>query len=307
MNEVNTIPGSLSHYLWIDPRLSFTSLLLDLLTEAIARPRPRTRRPARTDRSCELQGPSPASSDERQFGTRAARDELPDEVVGPWRGDLPRLEKLNWSYLFWPSVLTVVVLAGCVAVFVLWSSAPTFMAWVLLAFGVCVFVYFAARYIGWRTKSFVVTSQRIVYRTGALRRTGREIPIGRVQDVTYHQTVVERIVRAGSLTVESAGRHGQDPFPDITRPAEVQSLINRVVAQATGGFAVAQVCGVTAPATAAPPVGTPPVAESPPITDPTPRDPSRHHRSSKRCHVPRRRRPSASSLASWRSFTSTGS
>jgi len=181
----------------------------------------------------------------------------------------------NWSYLFWPSDLTVVVLAGCVAVFVLWSSAPAFMAWVLLAFGVCVFVYFAARYIGWRTKSFVVTSQRIVYRTGALRRTGREIPIGRVQDVTYHQTVVERIVRAGSLTVESAGRHGQDPFPDITRPAEVQSLINRVVAQATGGFAVAQSpAGVTAPATAAPPVGTPPVAESPPITDPTPRVPA---------------------------------
>jgi D-alanine-D-alanine ligase len=38
INEVNTIPGSLSHYLWIEPRLSFTSQLLDLLTEATARP-----------------------------------------------------------------------------------------------------------------------------------------------------------------------------------------------------------------------------------------------------------------------------
>jgi D-alanine-D-alanine ligase len=38
VNEVNTIPGSLSHYLWIDPRLPFTTLLLDLLAEAIARP-----------------------------------------------------------------------------------------------------------------------------------------------------------------------------------------------------------------------------------------------------------------------------
>ena len=181
----------------------------------------------------------------------------------------------NWSYLFWPSVFTVIVLAGCVAVFVLWASAPAFMAWVLLALGVCALVYFAARYIGWRTKSFVVTSQRIVYRTGAVRRTGREIPIGRVQDVTYHQTVVERIVRAGSLTVESAGRQGQDTFPDISRPAEVQSLINRVVAQAAGGFLAAQgPAAVPAPATAAPAVGTPRVAESPPITDPTPRVPA---------------------------------
>jgi D-alanine-D-alanine ligase len=38
INEINTIPGSLSHYLWIDPRLAFTSLLLDLLAEATARP-----------------------------------------------------------------------------------------------------------------------------------------------------------------------------------------------------------------------------------------------------------------------------
>jgi D-alanine-D-alanine ligase len=38
INEINTIPGSLAHYLWIDPRLALTSLLLDLLTEAVARP-----------------------------------------------------------------------------------------------------------------------------------------------------------------------------------------------------------------------------------------------------------------------------
>jgi D-alanine-D-alanine ligase len=38
INEINTIPGSLSHYLWIDPRLALTSQLLDLLREASARP-----------------------------------------------------------------------------------------------------------------------------------------------------------------------------------------------------------------------------------------------------------------------------
>lgn len=38
LNEVNTIPGSLARYLWIDPPLPFAKLLLDLLGEAIARP-----------------------------------------------------------------------------------------------------------------------------------------------------------------------------------------------------------------------------------------------------------------------------
>ncbi|MGH9295893.1 MAG: hypothetical protein ACRD0B_11225, partial [Acidimicrobiales bacterium] len=38
VNEVNTIPGSLARHLWIDPPVPFTSLLIDLLGEAIARP-----------------------------------------------------------------------------------------------------------------------------------------------------------------------------------------------------------------------------------------------------------------------------
>jgi D-alanine-D-alanine ligase len=38
VNEINTIPGSLARYLWIDPPLSFAGLLGDLLAEAAARP-----------------------------------------------------------------------------------------------------------------------------------------------------------------------------------------------------------------------------------------------------------------------------
>jgi D-alanine-D-alanine ligase len=38
VNEVNTIPGSLARYLWIEPRLAFDSLMVDLLTEAVECP-----------------------------------------------------------------------------------------------------------------------------------------------------------------------------------------------------------------------------------------------------------------------------
>ena len=72
----------------------------------------------------------------------------------------------HWSCSFGPRSLTVVVFAGCIAVVVLWPSAPIWMAWVLLGFGLAALVNFLARYLSWSTKSFVVTSQRIVYRTG---------------------------------------------------------------------------------------------------------------------------------------------
>jgi D-alanine-D-alanine ligase len=38
VNEINTIPGSLSKYLFVDPPLSFSALLNDLIAEAIERP-----------------------------------------------------------------------------------------------------------------------------------------------------------------------------------------------------------------------------------------------------------------------------
>lgn len=38
VNEVNTVPGSLSKYLWVDPEVPFTRLLRDLLEEAVRRP-----------------------------------------------------------------------------------------------------------------------------------------------------------------------------------------------------------------------------------------------------------------------------
>ncbi len=38
VNEINTIPGSLARYLWIEPEISFSRLLADLLDEAVRRP-----------------------------------------------------------------------------------------------------------------------------------------------------------------------------------------------------------------------------------------------------------------------------
>ncbi len=38
VNEINTIPGSLARYLWVDPEIPFSRLLADLLEEAVRRP-----------------------------------------------------------------------------------------------------------------------------------------------------------------------------------------------------------------------------------------------------------------------------
>ncbi len=136
----------------------------------------------------------------------------------------------NWSLLVRPILVAVLVLAGLVVILVLTADKlPVWVAGVFAAAFLADLVYVLVRYLSWRSKLLVITTNRVVYRSGVLSRQGREIPLDRIQDVLYRQSFFERIVGAGSLTIESAGEHGQEPFPDVARPERVQSLINQLI------------------------------------------------------------------------------
>jgi uncharacterized membrane protein YdbT with pleckstrin-like domain len=136
----------------------------------------------------------------------------------------------NWSLMAGPVLLGVLVLAALVVILVLTANKlPVWVGVVLLAVFLLDIGYVLARYIIWRATLLVITSDRVIYRTGVVTRRGREIPMNRVQDVSFSQSLFERMVGAGSLTVESAGEHGQEPFPDIAHPEKVQSTINRLL------------------------------------------------------------------------------
>jgi membrane protein YdbS with pleckstrin-like domain len=142
----------------------------------------------------------------------------------------------NWSILVPRVGLFLVIVAGCLSIVAEWAHAPLWVGWVLLGVAAVFLLGLLAKIVVWRSTTLVLTTVRVVYRTGALRRLGREIPLDRVQNVTYRQSLVERLVGAGSLTIESAGTHGDEPFPDIRHPALVQSLINRLMTHSGGGL-----------------------------------------------------------------------
>ncbi len=87
-------------------------------------------------------------------------------------------------------------------------------------------VWLIVRYIRWVSTSLVVTTCRLIRRTrGAVDRNDREIPLRRLTDISYHQSLFERVIGAGDVLLESAGREGQEVFPDLPRPARIQQAI----------------------------------------------------------------------------------
>jgi uncharacterized membrane protein YdbT with pleckstrin-like domain len=92
---------------------------------------------------------------------------------------------------------------------------------------IMVLVWFVARYLVWQTTNFVITSDRLVTRSGVFSRQGIEIPLERVNTVFFRQSLFERLIGSGELVVESAGELGQQKFSDIKQPLKVQNEIYR--------------------------------------------------------------------------------
>ncbi len=86
--------------------------------------------------------------------------------------------------------------------------------------------WMVVKMVQWRTTYFVVTSHRVIYRQGVLARNGVEIPLERMSNVNFKQTIFERLIGAGDLIIESSGRDGQQKFSDIQNPEEVQNIVH---------------------------------------------------------------------------------
>jgi len=92
-------------------------------------------------------------------------------------------------------------------------------------------VWLGLEYLSWNFTHFVVTSDRVIFRTGVLSKRGVEIPLERVSNINFHQKIWERVIGAGDLEIESAGRDGQSTFNDVRHPEAVQQELYRQMEQ----------------------------------------------------------------------------
>lgn len=129
----------------------------------------------------------------------------------------------HWSYLAGPVAAVAVVIAGAIAALV--DHVPGWADWPILAVLVLAVLRLVGRYLRWVTTKLVVTSTRVVDRRGILGRSAREIPLAAVSDIGYRQSLLGRIIGTGDVMIESAGRDGQEVFPDLPRPVSVQQQI----------------------------------------------------------------------------------
>lgn len=131
----------------------------------------------------------------------------------------------HWIALVGPGLVLVLVIVAEIVLFTSFDP-PSAVTWVALLAGAVLLIAYPIRAVlAWVTSHFVVTTDRVIHRSGWLAKRSMEMPLERINDVTFTQSVLERLVGAGSLRIQSGSEYGQNHFRDIRKPEDVQKLI----------------------------------------------------------------------------------
>lgn len=121
-------------------------------------------------------------------------------------------------------VLSIVITSVAAAL-----GAPEVVLYILGVFILAALVNFGWRYLNWSGVNFVVTTDRLIFRSGVFSKRGIEIPLERINTVFFNTTLFERMVGSGDLTIESAGEGGQQNFDNVRKPQLIQQEIYRAM------------------------------------------------------------------------------
>jgi uncharacterized membrane protein YdbT with pleckstrin-like domain len=154
-----------------------------------------------------------------------------DQVIQPGETVVHRAV-LHWA-LYVPGLLLVVL--GLVVIGVAYgmpapvseSSAEALRLGLtgagLLAVAIGALTLLKAFIRRWTTE-IAVTSKRVIYKTGLVRRLTSEISIDKIETVLVDQSVIGRILNFGTVIVRGTGG-GLEPVHNIAEPLEFRSKL----------------------------------------------------------------------------------
>ena len=138
----------------------------------------------------------------------------------------------HWLTVFWPVLLLLLIVGAAsfgTAAIPSGSQQGLLRMLVVAVAAVLLVAAVVVPLLRWRTTHYVVTTHRLLFREGILARRGRDIGLSRITDVSYRQSVWDRIINSGTLTIESAGDSGPTVLRQIPDSDGVQQLLNHMI------------------------------------------------------------------------------
>ncbi len=124
-------------------------------------------------------------------------------------------ERTHWKSLVLPAVILIGTCAAAgflLAVGTDWSTWPVIIVALLI-----ILIFSVWPFLNWLSSTDTLTNRRLITRQGVFTRTGRDIPLKKVNDVSYERGPIDRLLGCGTLVVESAGERGHNVIRDVPK------------------------------------------------------------------------------------------
>lgn len=124
-----------------------------------------------------------------------------------------------------PILWGVLVITGFgVVIYYVW--AIEWLRWALLIItAVLVIITFITPFLRWLTTQYVFTTRRIIIRSGLIAKKGRDVPLSKVNNVSFNVTVLGRILNYGALQIDSANEDQPLIIEDVPSVEKIQKRV----------------------------------------------------------------------------------
>lgn len=84
-------------------------------------------------------------------------------------------------------------------------------------------------YMSWKSTYYTLTNQRVMLRSGIIRKKSAYMHYNKIQDIIVSQSVMERISYSGDIEVFGGHDNTSIILEDIPNPGEVENMLNRMI------------------------------------------------------------------------------
>ncbi len=115
-------------------------------------------------------------------------------------------------------ILFVLCELGILVVWFATTRHPDIPFWVPMILPAVLLLFLFIRHLKRLATKMTVEGERLQYEEGIFSKSTRTLEIAKVQDVRVDQTVLQRMINVGNLSVETAGTSSHIVIPSIDRP-----------------------------------------------------------------------------------------
>jgi len=100
----------------------------------------------------------------------------------------------------------------------------------IVAVGFLLFCWLVlAPWLRWFTTTYRITNRRLITRRGILNKTGTDLPLNRIHEVSSERSLLDRMLGCGTLNVATAAEDGTVVLWDVPDAEHVHTEISQLL------------------------------------------------------------------------------